>query len=1554
MQLVSFVYSFEFVGQNKIVTKDKRIQRVDIAPADRIVVQNNDLIGVYYGYRRGGIPYGRCTDSSVQVVYSKIHYSNADRFTVGRVVEFGTSVSCRVFSLTAIVGPVCDLGATLAYLVCRCVTLESHWGRGETLAYLVQVCDLVEVEASEKQHVRSVQVVCTRRGSVDPFLQAASTSSSSYDSYISYDSYSSFGPGPIAPIAPAPVAPAPRPPAPAPRAPAPAPRAPANARIALMTPAAAPWAPAHIAPAPAPMAPAFLIHPFTMIVSGSTSCRKSYLVMKLPILLGLICLCHCIEQDSLHRRDAEDDDGNEENDFHIVNHNGVQHVHHDGEITLDTHNNKYQNKLLEEEEQEERAAKIAKYRKEHPDAPLPDPDDDLSDLPPSPGMGSHNRKRFVVGSTDKRWPMGIIPFEYTSDIDASKQKEIEIAQRIYEKYTCFRFHPWTKDVTSSQFGINHESHLKFVSRNGCWSVQGRSRNRNGQNISCCNRSPCVHELGHALGMWHEHQSPLRDDWIRVNWKNIKKDSWKWYKKVASDSIITYGYDLSSRMHYGTYGFNVGGRPTMTVLYDELSIKGETFYMFYEAVTAHDCKGLYCSDFTTECVNDGYVTQIDGVCSCMCVEGLNRSTGCSTVMTSDPGISTWPGGSYALLSAIDGCPDGFTEGNYTHWSDGGSMKSSSFHLAGDFQSKYTTYSFCVMENNNSGGKWPRGAYCIMRKSGTCPEGFSEGSAIYDDEIRSADQNKTINEPIPDGVFDDNTKFFYCCRDDGFRNDPIDIPNSKPLVLLRYGKWYQHCQEVKGMYATEEKYTFDNHNEGVSNLTGSYPYISLSYSKYNVHFCYYSPYNKDCGGIIDLTETEPSKTFTSPGFPNNYAPDMECHWLIKAPENTTIVLNFNDFDIERSGETCKDSLEIRHARLGQSGPKYCGDGMEASVRSIYNTLKLRLRTNMAGSNKGFNATVDVIFPEDLCYSLEDKGASYRGNVNFTRDMKVCLPWAETTSCRHNPFNPKDFGKGLDKNYCRNPDNTAGTWCYTDLNGCDRNYCDPCLFENMYDTADDCVDEGPDFCTSHPNAFTRCGLTCEDTFLAHLPDIPVASSDIQCSSPSVADSDVLLTKTTFDVGEEVELRCRSDNGTTSATCLTSGSWSVGIYVCGACPAGWVAHKGHCYKYFPDKLKYSEAETACASHGAILAPTPDKETLDFVVSLRVYLRKMWLSANDRETEGQWVWPDGTNVTYTNWAANQPNNWNDEDCAVIGGEDRDNTWKDVDCVWYNNHPFVCRKTKTVPSVCENRISGCEEILDENPNVCNDHAEYADNECRFTCGKCPSDADTATVCIAPEPSANVTLVSTSKNMTTGSVVTYDCQDGYILVSGNLVRACHHCGLLTGKTPVCLALSDTVTPNNAVDLRDRASVGYKRFVFTGNTDDFRIERDGEIRSWHFYSKHAGDVALQVWRPKTELGEFSFEFVGQNKIVTKDKRLQRVDIAPADRIVVQNNDLIGVYYGYRRGGIPFDKCSDSSVQVVYSKTYYSSADKFTVGKVVQFRTSFSCRVFSLTALVGPKST
>uniref|UniRef100_A0A8C6WZZ9 Neuropilin 2 n=1 Tax=Neogobius melanostomus TaxID=47308 RepID=A0A8C6WZZ9_9GOBI len=64
---------------------------------------------------------------------------------------------------------------------------------------------------------------------------------------------------------------------------------------------------------------------------------------------------------------------------------------------------------------------------------------------------------------------------------------------------------------------------------------------------------------------------------------------------------------------------------------------------------------------------------------------------------------------------------------------------------------------------------------------------------------------------------------------------------------------------------------------------------------------------CGGVLDASE---AGYITSPGYPLEYPPHQNCHWVVTAPEpNQRIALNFNPhFEIERLD--CKyDFIEIR---------------------------------------------------------------------------------------------------------------------------------------------------------------------------------------------------------------------------------------------------------------------------------------------------------------------------------------------------------------------------------------------------------------------------------------------------------------------------------------------------------------------------------------------------------------------------------------------------------------------------------------------------------------------
>ncbi|CAL1586589.1 unnamed protein product [Knipowitschia caucasica] len=70
--------------------------------------------------------------------------------------------------------------------------------------------------------------------------------------------------------------------------------------------------------------------------------------------------------------------------------------------------------------------------------------------------------------------------------------------------------------------------------------------------------------------------------------------------------------------------------------------------------------------------------------------------------------------------------------------------------------------------------------------------------------------------------------------------------------------------------------------------------------------------------------------------------------------------------------------------------------------------------------------TIVPELSCASGE--GTNYRGTIAVTESGKTCQQWSSQTPHKHNR-SPENYPcKGLESNYCRNPDSERQPWCYT----------------------------------------------------------------------------------------------------------------------------------------------------------------------------------------------------------------------------------------------------------------------------------------------------------------------------------------------------------------------------------------------------------------------------------------------------------------------------------------------------------------------------------------------
>ena len=90
-------------------------------------------------------------------------------------------------------------------------------------------------------------------------------------------------------------------------------------------------------------------------------------------------------------------------------------------------------------------------------------------------------------------------------------------------------------------------------------------------------------------------------------------------------------------------------------------------------------------------------------------------------------------------------------------------------------------------------------------------------------------------LPDGVYNKDTKIFYCCRTDGNILEPITLPVMSPFYLMAYNT--SECQRVKGTLATEEFIEHDTKDtKNKDSMNGTHPF-EQGKKNITIMYCYY---------------------------------------------------------------------------------------------------------------------------------------------------------------------------------------------------------------------------------------------------------------------------------------------------------------------------------------------------------------------------------------------------------------------------------------------------------------------------------------------------------------------------------------------------------------------------------------------------------------------------------------------------------------------------------------------------------------------------------------------
>jgi hypothetical protein len=162
------------------------------------------------------------------------------------------------------------------------------------------------------------------------------------------------------------------------------------------------------------------------------------------------------------------------------------------------------------------------------------------------------------------WPNGVIPYTITGNWDDPTtpffnedtwvRDDITRAMNHWQEKTALRFVPYTSGP----------SYVDFQKGSGCASHIGM--NSKPQQIVLelnCGYSAIIHEIGHAVGLHHEHTRGDRDNFVTIFEQNvIWEQRYNFWKAIFAFDIGSYDYN--SIMHYSCDAFSANGLPTISL------------------------------------------------------------------------------------------------------------------------------------------------------------------------------------------------------------------------------------------------------------------------------------------------------------------------------------------------------------------------------------------------------------------------------------------------------------------------------------------------------------------------------------------------------------------------------------------------------------------------------------------------------------------------------------------------------------------------------------------------------------------------------------------------------------------------------------------------------------------------------------------------------------------------------------------------------------------------------------------------------------------------------
>lgn len=184
------------------------------------------------------------------------------------------------------------------------------------------------------------------------------------------------------------------------------------------------------------------------------------------------------------------------------------------------------------------------------------------------------------------WPNGIVYYEFDANVTQANRDAALAAMREWTPGNSLVFRAGRGSL--GLFPI----YIHIQNSTGNNSALGMIPGGQILNMSSWgSRFIIVHELGHALGLHHEHERPDRDFFVAINGGNVQSGRENQFTKLPNGTPIYGPYDFDSIMHYDRCSFSTacpaGSTCNCTVAQETIQVLGSNNAIWQSKIGQRD-------------------------------------------------------------------------------------------------------------------------------------------------------------------------------------------------------------------------------------------------------------------------------------------------------------------------------------------------------------------------------------------------------------------------------------------------------------------------------------------------------------------------------------------------------------------------------------------------------------------------------------------------------------------------------------------------------------------------------------------------------------------------------------------------------------------------------------------------------------------------------------------------------------------------------------------------------------------------------------------------------